>query len=64
MFSTCTFTRAENAENTRFLLQSGGLLPLRPAIAPAKEEDCALQLMPALYDVSDGFYIACFRRSE
>ena len=63
MFSTCTFTRAENAENTRFLLQSGGLMPLRPAIAPAKE-DCALQLMPALYDVSDGFYIACFRRSE
>ncbi|MBO4289041.1 MAG: 16S rRNA (cytosine(967)-C(5))-methyltransferase RsmB [Lachnospiraceae bacterium] len=62
LFSTCTFTRAENDDNTAFLDAMQELEPFAPAISPAKPGQHAVQLMPDQKEIRDGFFIACFRR--
>ena len=62
LFSTCTFTQEENRENMEFLLGQPEIEPFVPAIPIRSKDSCSIQLMPYMYDVKDGFYIACFRR--
>ena len=62
LFSTCTFTKKENRDNTKYLSAMAGLKPMTPAISMAEPGKNAIQLLPHLYDVRDGFYIACFKR--
>ena len=62
LFSTCTFTEAENTGNDGYLTGLEELEPLRPAIPLCEDEDHSIQLMPHRHTVHDGFYIACFRR--
>ena len=66
LYSTCTLTKEENADNADWLLGSFGLKPepfRLPAGLPAGEETGRLQLLPR-EGGGDGFFISLFLKEE
>ncbi len=66
LFSTCTLTKEENADNAAFLVSEGSLRPLPlkarvPAALADAVKDNTLQLIPGRFG-TDGFFISLFEK--